>query len=61
MASLDREVIAVYNLTIMALDCGQPQMTAIEYLIVTVGDINDEISSSLRSVVVYFGVRFTLG
>jgi len=42
VASLDREVTAVYNLTIMALDRGQPQMTATEYLIVTVGDINDE-------------------
>jgi len=42
VASLDREVTAVYNLTIVALDCGQPQMTATEYLIVTVGGINDQ-------------------
>ena len=42
VASLDREVTAVYNLTIMALDRGQPQMSDTEYLVVTVGDVNDE-------------------
>jgi len=60
VASLDREVTAVYNLTIMALDHGQPQMTATEYLIVTVGDINDETPEFSQVCCCVFIVRLTL-
>ena len=42
VASLDREVTPQYNLTITALDRGQPQMSDTEYLVVTVVDVNDE-------------------
>ena len=42
VASLDREVTPLYNLTITALDRGQPQMSDTEYLVVTVVDVNDE-------------------
>ena len=42
VASLDREVTPRYNLTITALDRGQPQMSDTEYLVVTVVDVNDE-------------------
>ncbi|KAF5307382.1 hypothetical protein FQR65_LT07099 [Abscondita terminalis] len=38
---LDREIRAVYNLTVQAVDQGTPQMSTIATLIVNVQDIND--------------------
>ena len=38
---LDREIRAVYNLTIQAVDQGTPQLSSVSTLIVNVQDIND--------------------
>ena len=46
--SLDREITDQYNLTVIAFDRGQPQMSAIGYLLITVEDENDVTPTFLR-------------
>lgn len=38
---LDRELKAYYNLSVKAIDLGQPQMSSLTHLLVNIQDIND--------------------
>ena len=41
--SLDREVSSMYNLTVTAVDRGQPQKSAVQNILIDVLDVNDVI------------------
>lgn len=45
--SLDREIAGEYNLTVTAIDRGQPQMSSTGYLLVSVADENDVVPAFL--------------
>ena len=48
ISPLDREVTDRYNLTVSAFDRGQPQMSAVNNLVIFVSDENDVIPTFLR-------------
>lgn len=43
LSILDREEVAIYNITLIARDLGVPSCTALSFIIITVDDVNDNV------------------